>query len=45
MSTKEIASTGLGLAADVGGLFGFDKEAKKAKDTDYRLAKNGGLLD
>jgi hypothetical protein len=23
MSTKEIASTGLGLAADVGGLFGF----------------------
>ena len=45
MSTKDIASAGLGLVADVGGLFGFDKEVKKAKDVDYRLAKNGDLLD
>jgi hypothetical protein len=45
MSTKEMASVGLGLVADVGGLFGFDKEANKAKEADYRIAKNGELLD
>lgn len=45
MSTKEIASAGLGLVADVGGLFGFDKEANKAKEADQRLAENSDLLD
>jgi hypothetical protein len=45
MSTKELAAAGLGLVADVGGLFGFDKEADKAKEADRRLAKNGDLLD
>ncbi|GEM_PF-6906633 len=43
MSTKEIADAGLGLVRDVGGLLGFDKEANKANEIQWRMNRNRSL--
>lgn len=44
MSTKEMATAGLALVSDVGDLFGFGKEASKARETNEKLNAPDGLL-
>jgi len=44
MSAKEMATAGLALVSDVGDLFGFGKEAEKARETNDKLNGPDGLL-
>jgi len=45
MNTKEMASAGLSLVANVGGLFGFDDEVQKVDEMSARLNEENALLD
>ncbi|WP_395345137.1 hypothetical protein PN836_009775 [Ningiella sp. W23] len=45
MSAKEMATAGLSLVSDVGGLFGFGEESAKVNEMNARLNQNNAILD